>query len=282
MCDPELPLLQIWDNVSKKPWGENYRERDINITRKDIVVLSQPLDTMSVQVRWLKKKGTAPIKTVKHFPMERFPLLNAWLPPNPTPTVDLLYGGTTRGGRRVPNLYKWYWNLPTDISVKIFGKIDGEDFEKHPKVGPLLAAKKQKLRVDENGHMDFDWLRAPEFEGMVKYCNVLPKMNTALAHLVTGDPSYEELDIIPQRAMECIAAGNLVFVDANMDKTQRIHPGVLSAFMYVKTQQELIDRLREVKRDPTLRAELLSCQTQDLVWDPIAFCESFVDWLSAL
>lgn len=269
MCDPELPLMQIWGNVSGKPWGGKYKERDINITRTDIHVLSQPFDIKAVQDRWVKKKGAAPIGNVFHFPMERFPLLNDWLSPNPSPSVDLLYGGTTRGGRRIPNLQKWYVDLPEEISVEIFGKIDQEDFEKHPKYVPPLPG---------------EFRRYPTFSGMVKYCDVLPKMNSALAHLVTGDPSYEVLDIIPQRAMECIAAGNIVFVDANMDKSRRIYPkGSLShEFLYVQDKIEFVMKMAQLKADPVLRQELYNDQVLAQRFDKLKFCQSLVKTLGGL
>lgn len=265
MCDPELPLMQIWDNVSKKQddpkygWENRYRENDILIT-KPIHVLCQPFNVDEMKRVWSKKKGTVPLGTMFHFPMERFPLLNEWLEPAPAPTVDLLYGGTARGGRRIPNLFKWYWNLPEDIGVEIFGKIDREDFATHP-----------KLKY-EASH------RAPYFTGMVKYCDVLPKMNNALAHLVTGDPSYETLDLIPQRVAECIAAGNVVFVDANIDKSRRIYPKGTMAhdFLYVVNQEELIDRLRAIKEDPQMRAQIIEDQRIATNFNADEFCKSLV------
>jgi hypothetical protein len=260
MCDPELPLTQIWENVSKKPWGSAYKESDLNITRTDIQVLSQPFDIKLVQERWLKKTGTAPIGGVFHFPMERFPLLNEWLLPAAEPTIDVLYGGTTRGGRRIPNLFKWYFGLPKSLKAQIFGKIDLEDFTKHPKVGSCA------IEAD-----------APEFTGMVKYCNVLPKMNSALAHLVTGDPSYELLDIIPQRTYECIAAGNVVFIDSNMDKSRRIYPsGLAHDFLYVASQDEFVERLTALKESPEMRLEIINAQILSTNFDAKKFCTSLV------
>lgn len=272
MCDPELPLLQIWENVSKKPWGMNYREADINITRGNIHVLSQPFAVDKVEARWRAKKGTAPIDSVFHFPMERFPLLNDWMKPSADTKVDLLYGGTTRGGRRVPNLFKWYWNLPSDISVEIFGKIDQDDFLKHPKLNERLCQGKL-------GHVLVSGDTPPAFTGMVKYCDVLPKMNTSIAHLVTGDPSYEELDIIPQRTMECIAAGNVVFIDANMDTSRRIYPpeSLVHEFLYVRNQAELVERLRLMKSDPEFRAGVILGQHDAINFDADMFCKSLVE-----
>lgn len=270
MCDPELPLLQIWENVSKKQddpkyqWENKYDEKDILVT-KPIHVLCQPFNVVAMKEVWTKKKGTVPLGTMFHFPMERFPLLNEWLEPASEPAVDLLYGGTARGGRRIPNLFKWYWNLPEDISVEIFGKIADEDFTAHPKLKSDFEARKLH--------------RPPAFTGMVKYCDVLPKMNNSLAHLVTGDPSYETLDLIPQRVAECIAAGNVVFVDANIDKSRRIYPvGTMAHdFLYVRDQHELVERLRAIKADPVMREQIIEEQRVATSFNADKFCASLVN-----
>lgn len=281
MCDPELPLLQIWDNVSKKQvdpkygWENKYAEKDIRVT-KPIHVLCQPFNVAEMTKVWEKKKGTVPLGTMFHFPMERFPLLNEWLDPAPAPVVDLLYGGTARGGRRIPNLFKWYWNLPEDISVEIFGKIDRDDFVSHPKVGPQIDAWSPQSKAPGQ--------RAPAFSGMVKYCDVLSKMNNSLAHLVTGDPSYETLDLIPQRVAECIAAGNVVFVDANIDKSRRIYPSGTMAhgFLYVANQEELVERLRAIKEDPHMRAQIIEDQRIATNFNADEFCKSLVNAIRIL
>jgi len=268
MCDPELPLCQIWDSVSKKPWGSKYNEADVNITRLDINVLSQPFSVPKVLGRWTNKKGTAPVARLFHFPMERFPLLNEWLDPKPAPEIDLLYGGTTRGGRRVPNLFKWYYGMPESIKTEIFGSIDHDDFVKHTKINQDLLAS----------------TRAPDFTGMVKYRHVLPKMNNSLAHLVTGDPSYEELDIIPQRTYECIAAGNVVFVDAAMDISRRIYPAgdEMAEFLYVNTRAELIDRITALKEDSSVRQYVLDYQKSATNFNAVNFCTSLVQKIKSL
>jgi hypothetical protein len=275
MCDPELPLLQIWDNVSKKQvdpkykWTGHYEEQDM-LVKKPIHLLCQPFNVAATIAAWQGKKGTAPLGNVFHFPMERFPFLNTWLEPNMNATVDLLYGGTARGGRRIPNLFKWYWNLPEDINVEIFGKIDEADFTSHAKLKSEFEARRLH--------------RPPAFTGMVKYCDVLPKMNNAIAHLVTGDPSYEVLDLIPQRVAECIAAGNIVFVDANIDKSRRIYPegSIANEFLYVKTQEEFIEKLRLMKSNLTMRNDIYGSMVAAQNFAPAEFCKSLVQHLEDL
>lgn len=265
MCDPELPMMQIWENVSKKPWGDQYREADV-LVRREVHLLSQPFATKLVRQSWLSTKRAVPLGQVLHFPMERFPLLNDWLDPVERPTVDLLYGGTARGGRRIPNLYKWYCGLPDDLRVEVFGSIDAADFAKHPKVG------KEPVK------------RYPTFTGKVRYGEVLPKMNSALAHLATGDPSYDTLDLVPQRVAECIAAGNVVFVDARMDTSRRIYPVGTAAndFLYVHTQADLVERLRALKTDPDLRTQIIQEQRDAACFDADVFCQSLVQTLARL
>ena len=266
MCDPELPLTQIWDNVSKKQndpkykWVNWYDREDVLVT-KAINVLCQPFNISLTRMSWEDKKGTAPLGDMFHFPMEQFPLLNERIAPQENPTVDLMYGGTARGGRRIPNLYKWYCGMPDDFNVEIFGKIDASDFESHSKIGKLPVK------------------RYPAFSGMVKYSEVLPKMNSALAHLVTGDPSYELLDLIPQRVAECVAAGNIVFVDANIDKSRRIYQkGTAAAdFLYVDTQYELVERLQALKDSVELRKDLFKMQLEAINFDGSVFTKSLVN-----
>jgi hypothetical protein len=91
------------------------------------------------------------------------------------------------------------------------------------------------------------------------------------------------LDLIPQRIAECHAAGNIVFVDANMDKSRRIYPvGTLAHdFLYVSTQAELVERLRIVKDDPSIRADMLEAQRIATNFDAELFCKSLVSILKS-
>lgn len=270
MCDPYLPLLQIWKNVQDKQvdpklgWENTYLEENVLITRTDISLCSQSYNLENMKKFWVKKGGV-PIDEIFHASLDRFPFLNDWLEPAPHPTVDLMYGGTPRGGRRIPNLHKWYWNLPRDLRVEIFGTIDRSDFEKHPKVGQKVTY------LQEVEH-------APNFTGKVKYDEVLPKMNNALATLICGDPDYEPLDIIPQRVAECIAAGNLVFIDANMDPSRRIYPVGTEAhnFLYVTSPESLASRLQSVKQDPGVRQFLIDEQRKATDFDADRFSKTLV------
>ena len=114
LCDPELTFKQVWPSVSKKPWGSAWEESMLNVVRKDIVYIAQPVSVDKV-LGTLKTNAIIPSDIV-HFPFEQFPCLNEQLPFNPTPIVDLSYGGTMRGGKRIKKMVKFYLGHPEDDS----------------------------------------------------------------------------------------------------------------------------------------------------------------------
>jgi len=260
LCDPELTLKQVWPSVSKKSWASNWTEQMLGITRKDIIYVSQPYDVEKV-LGDLKKNEVIPSKIV-HFPFEKFPCLNSRIPFNSTPEVDLSYGGTMRGGKREKKMIKYYFGHPDDITVEMFGKISQEDFDL----------------------VKFSSPRPPIFTGPVKYDEMLPKMNRAMAHCVIGDPWYEQINDIPQRLYESIWSSVITFVDADMDKLRRVY-GVdknLADFLYVNDRQELSEKIQLLKNDPTIRKQILQDQIKAVGFDSKAYCESFVNLIKDL
>lgn len=221
MCDPELPML--------KP--------ELPFPRFDIHVLTQAYEVEELARRWRTNPATYAISNVSYFPFEQFALLGERLPFNPSPVLDLAYGGSARGGRRLAKLHQWYFGLPFDIDAELFGKISIADFA------------------------DLSPENAPAFGPSVEYGDIATKMNTAMATVVCGDASYEELDVIPHRVYEAMAANCLVFVDAKLDPARRIFRGSANAnFFYVATKASLVEKLRQLKRNPALRKQMLQLQ----------------------
>ena len=107
LCDCKLFLKQIWNSVKNKQF--NYEEKDINITRNDIVYITQPRNidkTLQLSRKYLD------ISECRHFPFEKFPLINnKYLSFNYNPKYDLLYGGTFRGGSREKDMIKFYFAI---------------------------------------------------------------------------------------------------------------------------------------------------------------------------
>lgn len=261
-CDPELTLRQIWPSIESKPWASNWKEDEIKITQTDIRYISQPHDVEKV-LGDLKKNEIVP-SSIVHFPFEKFPCLNDRLPFNESPSVDLSYGGTMRGGKRIAKMLKFYFGHPSDISVEMFGKIDAEDFTEHKKYGKQAAI-----------------LRKPAFTGSVRYDEMLPKMNEAMAHCVIGDPWYEEINDIPQRLYESVMSQVVTFVDADMDKLRRVYGAdkELADFLYVKTREELSEKIQLLKSDVDTRREIVESQFKAIGFDPNTYCTEFVTLL---
>ncbi len=261
-CDPELTLKQVWSAVEGKPWASNWSEQMLNIERTDIRYVAQPYDVQKVLAE-LKKNEVKP-SSIVHFPLEQFPCLNDRLPFNESPTVDLSYGGTMRGGRRIAKMLKFYFGHPSDISVEMFGKIDAEDFTKHKKYGSQATI-----------------LRNPTFTGPVRYDEMLPKMNKSMAHCVIGDPWYEEINDIPQRLYESIMSQVVTFADYDMDTKRRVYGAdkELADFLYVKTREELSEKIQLLKSDVDTRKEIIAAQFAAVGFDTKKYCESFVNLL---
>lgn len=260
LCDPELTLSQVWHSVEKKSWAANWRQADLLIARDDIVYISQPHDVEKV-VASLGKNEIKPAKII-HYPFEKFPCLNDRLPFNPSPKVDLSYGGTMRGGKRLKKMVKFYFGHPSHISVEMFGKITEEDFDTKYTFG----------------------LRPPSFTGPVKYAEMLPKMNDAMAHCVIGDPWYEEINDVPQRLYESVMSQVVTFVDSDMDKIRRIWKAdkQLADFLYVKDRAELTEKIELLKLDSCMRKEIIDSQFKAVGFNSREYCNEFVTLIKKL
>lgn len=260
LCDPELTLKQVWPSVSKKEWASNWSQEMLHVGRTDIIYISQPHDVEKVMAD-LKKNEVVPSKIV-HFPFEKFPCLNERLDFNPTPEVDLSYGGTMRGGKRMKKMAKFYFGHPEDVSVEMFGKIRLDDFKTD-----LVLGK-----------------RPPLFTGPVRYDEMLPKMNKAMAHCVIGDPWYEEINDMAQRAYESIWSSVITFIDSDLDKLRRVYgkDRTLSDFLYVSDREELSEKIQLLKNDVQLRKLIVQDQINAIDFDAKKYCTSFVDLIQQM
>lgn len=262
LCDPALLLKQIWPSIEKKEWAKNYKKEDIEITRQDIIYLSQPFDTEKLREKIIKTSNAIVPKQIIHYPFEKFPCLtNKEQPYNPNPSVHLSYGGTMRGGRRAKKLLQYYFNWDPSIwNVELFGKIRLEDFPKKPS------------KLDEG------FLYAPSFTGPVEYDKMLSKMNDAMAHIVIGDNLYGDLADIPQRTYESIWAKNIVFIDEELDTGRRVYASnkEVGNFLYVKNKSEVATRLSQIINDERFRKELVESQIKTINFNSRSFCLDFV------
>jgi len=234
LCDPNILLKDPWDSICKKEWCGNYNEKDIRITRNDIIYISQPRNVKLLKSHIIKKTKID-IADVIHFPFEKFVYLTM---KDESPVLnydyDLIYGGTFRTGKREEDMIKFYFGYPDDIKVQMFGKIKESDFKKN----------KSNLSL-------------PNFDKAVPYNEFNKKMRTGLSTVIIGDPLYKELDDIAQRTYESVLAGNIVFIDKTYDKKKIVFDNeFLHDFSYVSSRKDVIDRLRKIK-DSSNREKLI-------------------------
>lgn len=252
MCDCNLFLKQIWQSIQSKSWKDNYKREDIEITRDDIVYVTQARDTKKVLE---KARKYVNVKDAVYFPFEKFPLLTLQDKDiNENPSYDLLYGGTFRNGRREDDMIKFYFGYPENYNVEMFGNVNIDHFNKD-KIANLTP---------------------PKFGKSVLYSDFPNKMHDAKATVIIGDKIYKQLDDLAQRIYESIKIGNVVLLDSSYDFSKRVFKDpTLKQFNYVNNRKDVEERLTRLK-DNNFRKELIKLQRQDTAIDNQEYCNNFV------
>jgi len=258
-CDPALTLKQIWKSVAKKPWASKWKQSDIEITREDIVYISQPYNLKEVEK--LQKKAGINIARTVHYPFEKFPCLRDIIPVKENPSIDLAYGGTMRGNKRKKKMVKFYFGYSTNLKVQMFGKMDEK----------VLNATVDKFFAKG--------LNPPEFSGPVNYNEFMQKMNDCVSHVVIGDPWYEGNDM-PQRCYESIWSNVITFIDDELDPQRRVYGNSrIAEILYVKDQQDVEQKLKRILIKKGLREKILELQFHAVNFDAESYCKDFVSLL---
>lgn len=232
MFDPMLPLKQQWEEVSQKQvkynWSNKFTKEEIEIKNDNITVISQPYDLNAVKVIW--DKSGIKVKNIIHYPLHKMHLVyyNRLPFENNKRKVDLLYGGTFRNRKREDKLIKYYFGYPNNFNVEIFGKIKLKDFTK------------KKI----NGY------RPPLFSGPVKATEMRHKLSTGYATVVIGDKWYEGKNLA-QRIYESILGNTITFIDNELDPKHYVYGDKLP-MLYINSQQDVINILEVVKREPNI------------------------------
>lgn len=258
MCDCNLFLKQLWSSIEGKSWRDNYKKEDIEITRDDIVYITQARDTRQVLE---KARKYVNIKNVIYYPFEKFPMLTLkYLDINDNPTYDLLYGGTFRNGRREDDMITFYFGYPDKYNVEMFGNINLDNF------------KSDKVRG----------LNSPKFGEPVTYDTFSDKMREAIATVIIGDKIYKKLDDLAQRIYESIMIGNVVLIDASYDFSKRVFKNSeLIRFNYVRNRKDVEDRLDRLK-DLDFRKHIIELQREDTKINLDDYCINFMKLVGGL
>lgn len=264
LCDPALTLNKnIYSAIKGKQWGSKYNENDLNITREDIIYISQAFNTEELYKIINKGKNNVKVskENIIHFPFEKFPCLYSTNKVvNSTKQYDLLYGGTLRGGRRCKDIVKFYFNHP-DLNVELFGKI-----------------KLDKLQIINNKYFKFKYI--PTIGEPVNYTEFCSKMSSSFSHIVIGDELYKKLADIPQRTYESMMAGVITLIDESLDKLHRVYgDNKILNQLYVKNGEEAEKLILKIKQSKTLFDDIIIEQNKLINFDYSLYCKKLVDIL---
>ena len=254
--DPYLGMKQCYKSVLSKDWGSKYTQEQLEIKPSSLHYITQCKD-----VNKISEIGQ---KSCTYYPIEKFPMImekEHWQVNFDKAEFDLNYAGTFRGGRREESMIEFYFGLPEDIRVQMFGNIKLDQFSKQGD------------------------LRAPDFGKAVTHEKVRENIQKALATVIIGDPKYIELDDIAERFYESIIYGQVTFVDEKYDRTNRAYNNLsLQKFLRVKNREDLVYKLRAIKNDKQLFYDVLSQQYKDLFdnFDKYQFCKGLVDLIGSL
>jgi len=244
LFDPLLPLKQYWKGIENKQikydWKNKYKREEIEITRKDIIYISQPYNL--VAVKQLLDKLNVPVKKIIHYPLHKMHLVYYDRLDNINGIVrenDLAFGGTFRSGRREDKLIKYYFGYD-DLNVELFGK----------------------FKLDQFNEKKYKDLVTPKFGKNVKHYDVPKKMSNSLATIVIGDKWYEGNNLA-QRVYENILSNCVTFIDIELDPKYKVYENNknLIPFLYVSDRREVNNKLNIIKENglPSL-IELLNLQ----------------------
>jgi len=259
LCDPNLLFKQIWPSIKKKDWASNWDEPDINIRKRDIVYVTQCKNVSEVTRLTQVGKSIIPAWTSFYFPFQKFPLLTFEKKEfNSYPIYDISYGGTFRSGKRQDDMIKFYFDYPDDITVHLFGNIKLSHFN--------------KKKIVE--------LNPPTFGNSVKYSEFSKEMLKSRFHILIGDDLYKKLDDVAQRAYESIQTGNILLIDSSYDFNKRIfsHPK-LRSFSYVSNREDVIKRIRWIKKNPQQIEKIIDLQRRDTKIDQLEYSLTLKDIL---
>lgn len=253
-CDPNLQLRQLWGSIKNKKWRDNWKQKDIEIT-KDITVISQSTNITEVK----KVFKDVNIDKFIQYDFQKFPLMfgQPRVSLDKKYKVDLMYGGTFRSGRREDSLIKFYFDYPEDFKVEVFGKIKESDFNIN------------KIKD----------MRLPKFTKAINYNDMIDKMSTSKSHIAIGDKHYPKFEMVSQRIYESIMAGCITFIDESFDLSKNVYQNdsFLSNILYVKNKKYVYNVVKELSDIDIY--ELANLQLKTVMIDLDEYCNNFANLL---
>tara|TARA_B100000497_G_C7553655_1_gene334405 strand:- start:181 stop:888 length:708 start_codon:yes stop_codon:yes gene_type:complete len=198
----------------------------------------------TLQAKYLDKRGIT-YADIIYFPLQDF-IIHEYQPIEYVKPedrwLDLIYGGTFRGGHRQDKMIEYYFNYPEHLNIQMFGNIKPEHFSK-------------KKTLD---------LKFPDFiSKKVKHREFFDRMQTSKATVTISDKLYEG-SAISNRTNESIIGNVVSFIDKGYDPQMRIfNDPLLQKFNYVESRNDVIVRLKYLNDNPAAFEDLIKRQYED-------------------
>lgn len=249
--DPNLYLKQIWKSVESKPWGYKYKRENIEITRKDINVISL-IHNIDVAYNTFLKGGVEVLKeNFYHYNFAKYILLDSGLDFLESTDYDLLYMGTFRSGKRQDKMLKFYFDIP-NFKVDFIGNTQLKDFK----------------NIKENQIY-------PNFNSPVKFNDVKYYINKAKASVAIGDKIYNN-NLFTPRVYEAINYSTVCLVDIDLDTNKRFFKSnELKSFNYVSSKKDVIQRVEKLKNND-FRKYIINLQKEDIDFNKDEYYDGLV------
>jgi hypothetical protein len=237
--DGQLQLKQLWPAIECKPWASNWKKEDIEVTRNDIIYLTQARRNERV-VALTKKNGSVPVisDNIYFFPIEKAILCDEKRAPvvQRPKVYDLIYGGSMRGGQRKKLLEKYYFH--NNVTSHIFGAIKSS----------MLNAKGNTTFGSKVDHHQF-----------------MSKMTLGKATCIIGDEWYFD-NMHTLRIYETILASVVCFISKEFDPKMKIFENErLRKFLYVSSASELASKIQHL--DESTINEIVRLQLESVTID---------------
>lgn len=237
LTDLSLPMIDYYDHIKDKVWASNYSKDDFTL-KYPINILSQGKDFNIISN--IHKKIS--YNNIYYVPWHIWKIFYPDKNKNfsnffntPEKTVDLIYGGSFRGGRRKKKFLDYFFNR--NIKVELYGNIKESNFS------------------------DCEYSISPTFSSVIPNYMVTDKNNSSISTIIMGDKNYNN-NMVTLRFIEALLADDVIcFIDNDFDT---MHTLLDDDYFYVSNGEELELKINNIKNDSNLKERLLNIQNEKL------------------
>ena len=210
----------------KAAWNLNKNESDFRVNS-----IYQIINSFNLELSTKLSKADVNIKDNFIFPVQQSSIYKTidWVekefPNIDDRQIDLIYGGSFRAGRREEKMFEYFFDTP--YSMNLYGNIKEKQFKG-------------------------DYKTPPTFLGKLPFDELSNKNKSAISTIVIGDSNYNN-NFFTLRILEGLRDDLVVFIDEDYDKKHILFPD----WHYVKSKNDIDNKIRELKQNPDLYKEII-------------------------